>query len=247
MRATCYLAITLSLLGCGSEAPTRVVEHPDAATESGLDAVSEPDTGQEPEPAVEAATEAESEAASDSSWGESDAMANVEAEAGCQDAPCLATSWNCDPACGPMDQRCSAVCDINGLLPVDLPFGTTTIQIPHLTSQSLGCSSCGSEGQWWTMLLRLPYQSCGDYVGPVGIGSKVTYVLQGDPAPTGCQGSSGGGCGTFASASGPNPLDTYLILVSGELVAGSLVYITVRHMGECSDVTCKTGCNGWPY
>ena len=86
-------AVLLALAGCSSEAPARVLEHPDAATGAAQDALSEPDAGQGPEAGPDAPESGQGEA-------------ETGAEAGC--------NWGCEnigAQCGavaPSDPFCTA-------------------------------------------------------------------------------------------------------------------------------------------
>lgn len=249
MRRTLPVLVLLAV-GC-TETETKVVYvQADAASDVAQDASPEAGKDVVADLALDTTGEVEAnplDAAQD--WDEAAVDVTIESviEAGCLPAPCLTNSWNCDPACGELSPNCAAVCDINGTHPVELPLGVTTLQIPAVSAQVPACSSCGPTGQWWTMLLKLPYNSCGTVVGPSGVGLGSKYVHQGDPAPSGCYGSPGGGCGSFGVASGPDPLDNYIVLVLGNVAVSSLVTFDVRHTGECSSPNCNVACNGWPY
>lgn len=96
MRALISVLL-FALAGCSSEAPDRVIGHPDAAPESSQDAVSEPDAGQGPEAEPDAAEDGQGEAGKDADGPPDSDAGEAEAESGpdCSSITCEAFGAEC--------------------------------------------------------------------------------------------------------------------------------------------------------
>ena len=156
------------------------------------------------------------------------------------------TVINCDPACGPLHQACSTICDEPAnLQPAAIGYGVTKIQLPPITEQDPFCDlHCGSQGPLMAMRLQAPVDLCVTMDGPAGaamyVGGLADQPVSMCPwggAPLGCDDvpamSVGGGTWiTFAVLSG-QPLPD----------GGSVVSLTVAQDG-CQPAACDGGCNG---
>ena len=244
MKLVVVLMVAAALTGCGEADGVSAVqpEPVDAATEPAQDAPGEgqaADGQGEAEASLDGGGEAGAEAA------ESGPEASV--EAGCPDAPCQPADLNCDLACGEVDPACAAMCDINADFAFTLPMGVTRVRMPRFDAQMLQCSSCEPDGAWWSFLAKLPEGSCGVMMGPSGLWLSSKYVPKGEHPKSGtCVASNGGGCASFGSATGPEPLDTYLYITTTHPLPGFVVTVDVRAQGDCGGIDCNPGCNGSP-